>query len=233
MEKLGRISLWGDSVMKGVLWNKETQRYKLSDYHAAEEASEELGFSLHNHSKMGCTSTKGLTLIRHFLDKKEEKPQYAVIEFGGNDCDFNWSEVAAAPDAEHLPNTPLPEFEAQMRSMIHCLREKGIKPVLTTLVPNHAERYFAFITRNGLSGERILRWLGDVQHIYRWHERYNARVEKVAREEDCPVLDLREAFLNQWHYEDFLCEDGIHPNDRGYHLIEQTLCREGRRLLTC
>ena len=56
-------------------------------------------------------------------------------------------------------------------------------------------------------------------------------MEKIAREENCPVLDLREAFLNQWHYEDFLCEDGIHPNEKGYRLIEQTLCREGRRLL--
>ena len=201
-----QIALWGDSVMKGVVWNEENKKYALSHIKAAETAAEKLGIGLKNHAKMGCTSTKGFVLLKKQIEK-ESAPQAAVIEFGGNDCDFNWAEVAAEPKGFHLPNTPISVFEEQMRAMIRFLREKGICPVLSTLVPNHADRYFSFITRSGLNAQNICTWLGDVQHIYRWHERYNLRIEKIAREEKCAIIDLRDAFLSNWHYEDYLCED--------------------------
>lgn len=230
MLNIKQVGLWGDSIMKGILWNRECQKYRHSCVYAAESAAEELGLTLENHAKMGCTSTKGLTLLKKQLEKNDA-PSAALIEFGGNDSDFHWNEIALEPNGIHQPNTPPDVFEAQMRSMIAYLRAKGIYPVLTTLVPNHAERYFSFITRDGLNGDHILQWLGDVQHIYRWHESYHARIEKIAREEKCMVIGLRDAFLDYWHYEDLLCDDGIHPNERGYRLIEEVLCTEGRRLL--
>lgn len=227
MEK--KIALWGDSLMKGIVWDEDRRRYCLSHTKAAENAAKKIGIELKNYAKMGCTSTKGMQILQRNLEK-EELPFAALIEFGGNDCDFHWAEVAENPQLTHLPNTTLANFEMQIREMVCLLREKGIGVILTTLVPNHAERYFSFITRDGLNGENILDWLGDVQHIYRWHERYNARVEKVARELKCPLIDLREAFLDCWHYEDYLCEDGIHPNEKGYQLMEEVFCTEGQML---
>ena len=231
MKQIRQVGLWGDSVMRGVVWNSESQKYKYATVNAAEEASKNLGISLENHAKMGCTATKGFHLLQRSFEKESAYPQAALIEFGGNDCDFDWAAISDAPKAEHLPKNPLPKFEAEMRLMIRFLRERGVMPLLATLVPNHAERYFDFITRTGLSKENILFWLGDVQHIYRWHERYNLLVEKLAREEKCPILGLRDAFLSQWHYEDYLCEDGIHPNEKGYYLLQEVISSEGKRLL--
>lgn len=65
--------------------------------------------------------------------------------------------------------------------------------------------------------------MGDVQFIYRWHERYNNSVVRMATEAGCLVADVRSAFLEERHYEDRLCADGIHPNEKGYTLIEQAL----------
>ena len=89
--------------------------------------------------------------------------------------------------------------------------------------PDHPRRPFDFFTRNGLSGDSILRWLGDVQHIYRWHERYNAAVMRVAQECGCPLADVRDAFLAERDYGDLLCADGIHPNAKGHALMESVL----------
>ena len=41
-----------------------------------------------------------------------------------------------------------------------------------------------------------------------------------------------DAFLSQWRYEDYLCADGIHPNEKGYQLIFDILCREGVGVLS-
>lgn len=224
------VEIWGDSIMKGIVWDGSAGRYRASQVKAAENAARRLGLSVKNFSRMGCTSTKGFLLM-----KKENPSQKdagaAILEFGGNDCDFNWSAISADPKGIHNPNTLLNVFEGQVREMIAFLRGRGIRTILTTLVPNHAERYFSFITGKGLNGKNILSWLGDVHHIYRWHERYSRCIERVAREERCPLIDLREAFLGSWHYEELLCEDGIHPNERGYGLIEEVLFAEAGKIL--
>ncbi|OLA61120.1 MAG: hypothetical protein BHW37_01125 [Firmicutes bacterium CAG:272_52_7] len=38
-----------------------------------------------------------------------------------------------------------------------------------------------------------------------------------------PMIDIRSAFLVKRDYSDYLCEDGIHPNERGHKLIKDTL----------
>ena len=35
----------------------------------------------------------------------------------------------------------------------------------------------------------------------------------------CPVLDLRRLFLQKQDYRQYLCDDGIHPNEEGHQLI--------------
>ena len=64
------------------------------------------------------------------------------MDFGGNDCDFRWAEIAAAPAAEHLPAVPLREFVGRYRSMIGKLRQRDIVPILTTLPPLEPELFF-------------------------------------------------------------------------------------------
>ena len=220
------ITVWGDSVMRGVVYNEEKDRYTLLEENSADGASRRLGLTLNNRARMGCTVTKGLAILKKDLQAGVEGDA-ALIEFGGNDCDYHWEQIAADPDKDHQPKTPLSLFTAQLREMVRLVRERGMAPVMMTLPPIDAQRYFRFFTRGGLSKENILRWLGDVQHIYRWHERYNATVVQVAEECGCPLAGVREAFLCERRVGDLLCADGIHPNRQGHALIETVLERFG------
>ena len=223
------VTVWGDSVMRGVIYDEQRGKYTLLPECGAVKASRALGFKLNNRSRMGCTVTKGLAIMQKDLQQNALGDDIALIEFGGNDCDYNWQAIAANPEAEHHPQTPLVLFEKQLTEMVHLAELKGMVPVMMTLPPIHAQRYFHFFTRNGLRKENILKWLGDVEFIYRWHERYNAAVVRVAQKCGCLLADVREIFLGNWHYEDWLCIDGIHPNEKGHAAIDRVLEEFGFR----
>ena len=40
---------------------------------------------------------------------------------------------------------------------------------------------------------------------------------------NCGFVDLRTAFLMKNNLLDYLCEDGIHPNEKGQQLIAETV----------
>ena len=76
-------------------------------------------------------------------------PEYksTALEFGGNDCDFDWKLISECPDDIHLPKTPLDELESLYCQIIDDVSESGSKPVLFTLPPLGAKRYFSWISR--------------------------------------------------------------------------------------
>ena len=216
------ISIFGDSILKGVRMLKGTTRYGTTDDIGLESIAREHDWVLDNRSRFGCTVTKGELLLNRLLEKNDP-PAAVLLEYGGNDADFRWDEVAARPLDEHLPNTPLPVFCDTLRRMVLALRERGVRPVLSTLPPISSERYLNWITRNGLSKENILLWLGDANAIYRYQENYSRAIERLAGELGCTLVDLRSAFLEQRVLLPVLCEDGIHPNDAGQRLIHDVL----------
>ena len=222
MQKNRVISIFGDSILKGVRMLKGTTRYGTTDDIGLESIARAHDWVLDNRSRFGCTITKGETLLNKLLEKNDP-PAAVLLEYGGNDADFHWSEVAARPSDEHLPNTPLPLFTETLTRMVRTLRQNGVKPVLSTLPPISSERYLTWITRDGLSKENILLWLGDANAIYRYQENYSRGIERLAGELDCYLIDLRSAFLNQRVLLPYLCEDGIHPNDAGQRLIHEVL----------
>ena len=226
MKEVKSVAIWGDSVMRGVVYNEEKDRYALLSENSADRATQHLGLTLNNRARMGCTVTKGLSILKKDLISGVQGDA-ALIEFGGNDCDYHWAQVAADPKGEHHPKTPLALFTAQLREMVQLIRAKGIFPIMMTLPPIDAQRYFRFFTRSGLNADNILDWLGDIQHIYRWHERYNAAVIQVAEECHCPLVGVREAFLCERKVGDLLCADGIHPNEKGHALMETALEKFG------
>ena len=162
--------------------------------------------------------------------EKGEAPAAVLLEYGGNDADFRWAEVSEHPHDEHEPNTPLPVFIETLRRMIQTLLEHGSKPVLSTLPPISSERYLDWITRDGLSKENILLWLGDANAIYRYQEKYSLAIERIAAETGCSLVDLRSAFLEKRALLPYLCADGIHPNDAGQRLIHEVLSRAADRI---
>jgi hypothetical protein len=126
-----------------------------------------------NGSHFGATVVKGERLLERLLER--ETPCDAVVmDFGGNDCDFRWDQVAADPEGDHRPNVPLPEFLQRYREMIARLRLHGITPVLTTLPPLEPERFFSWWCGK-LDQAAVRRWLGSLTNIYAHQENYSGR----------------------------------------------------------
>ncbi len=216
-----KITVYGDSILKGVLL--EDGKYRINR-EWEERLSREHGLEIRNKAHFGSTIGKALGLIRRDAEKTYEEGELAVLEFGGNDCDYDWAAISADPGRDYDCKTPPPIFEDAYREAVRLVRQSGREPVLLTLPPIHSRRYLRFICREGLSQENILRWLGDVDAIYRWQRMYSELVGKVAKEEGVRVIDLRGDFLRDSHSpEELLCEDGIHPSRLGQGLIFRTL----------
>lgn len=184
-----------------------------------------LGVPIENHACMGATIADGL---KDLAENEIVTGSLIAIEYGGNDCDLNWEEVAKEPERDHAAKTPLPAFCRMLKQFIKQVRLLGARPLLITPPPLDAQRYFSWVTRN-LDADAILSYLGDVQHIYRWQERYAIAVRDVAQQENCEVFDLRDAFLAQRDVSDLICIDGIHPNKKGHALITRAALMQDRR----
>ena len=217
------VVIWGDSLAKGVVWNEARKRHAYSHTTAADVASERLNLTIINHAKFGCTAPEGLTMMEREI---EDGISYdtALIEFGGNDCNFDWKAISERPDEEHLPVTSPEVYMESMREMIRRLLHQGIQPVLMTLPPIDAEKYFEYLVGDTLNRENILRWLGDVQQIYRYQEMYSLLVEKIAREFSIRLLDLRSRCLMERNFfRSMICQDGLHLTEEGQRFIGEQI----------
>lgn len=216
------VTVYGDSILRGVRFQEG--RYVI-DHSWEDRLAETYDLEINNRSRFGNTIQKAMPRIEQDSAARcEGEGSYALLELGGNDCDYDWAAVADAPEAEHLCKIPPEKFKESYRRAIRLLRESGRRVVLATLPPIHSELYLRFLCRNGLNRENIVRWLGDVEHIYRWQESYSGMVDALAREEEVPVIDLRGAFLrDRRRPEALLCADGIHPSAQGQSLIFETL----------
>lgn len=221
MEIMRKIQIYGDSIMKGVEMDA-SKRYILPQECGWGKLESEFPLSISNNSKFGCTITKGIGQLERSL-KKGLSCDMVLLEYGGNDCDFNWKEVAERPFDEHHPHTDLPVFEETYRKMVHLLKQHGITPIIMSLPPIDAEKYFEWIcVRDKVDRKGLLCFLGDVQRIYRYQEMYSDAACKVAWETGAVLADVRRAFLDKRNFKDLLCDDGIHPNKNGHALMGET-----------
>jgi lysophospholipase L1-like esterase len=213
------VRIFGDSVMKGILYDAERDRYVGMENPPMEEISKTYGLEIKNSSIFGCTVTKGQQLLGRAI-AKGLGCDTALVEYGGNDCDFDWSSIASDPGGVHDPKTPPRQFETTLKTMISTLRKQQVTPLLMTLPPIDAKRYFEYFCRKGLDKDAILGWLhGDIQTIERFQELYSLKIGEVARQTGTTLIDIRSAFLGRWDCSSLICADGIHPNRTGHLLI--------------
>ena len=223
--KTTRIAALGDSITKGVVLNDQN-RYSAAEQSFLDIISNELDLRIDNYGKFGCTVGYGNSVIeRHATDIAES--DYTFIEYGGNDCDFDWIKIAQDPHGEHKARTPLEEFTEELSSLVAKIRELGSVPVLITLPPILSDTYFSFFSRS-MSDEQknnIKEWLGgDVGIITRWHESYNRALFQVANQTRTQIIDITTPFDTfRGDLTSLYCADGIHPNARGHKLIAHTI----------
>ncbi|GHT79616.1 lipase/acylhydrolase [Spirochaetia bacterium] len=219
MDILRKAAIFGDSILKGIQLDPETKRYGVKNCIDLEKIGNKHSVYIDNFSMFGCTIIKGNTMLQRRLEKRSFN--ICVLEYGGNDCDFNWKEISERPHDKHLPNTPLDVFVNTYRKMIHTLKEKGIEPILATLPPLEPQKFFDWFCKD-LNKGNILKWLGTVNTIYRFQEKYSRAIELIAHETHALLLDIRGAFLNNFRVDTLLCEDGTHPNSDGQRVITET-----------
>lgn len=222
MLKGKKVLIFGDSLARGVVWDESRSRYALSPRAAVKRVAEETGLQIVNRARMGMTAEGGLACMQADLDAGMTA-EAVLIEFGGNDSDFDWRAISDNPHADHQPKTRIDTYEDDVRRMIELAGSHGMSAVLCTLPPIISESYFDFFSQGGLNTDNILMWLGDKNKIYRFHERYSLVLGRLAREYGCRLLDLRSAFLEKWDAHPYYCRDGIHPNDLGQELIAETV----------
>ena len=215
-----KITVYGDSILKAVVL--EDGKYHMERGWEKRLAAEH-GLEIRNKAHFGNTITRAMPQIERDCAERGEG-ELAVLEFGGNDCDFDWAAIAADPGRDYDCKTPPARFAALYREALRKVAASGREPVVLTLPPIHSRRYLDFICRDGLSKQNILRWLGDVDAISRWQQSYSEMVGQIAADSDVRLIDLRRVFLRDGHSpEELLCSDGIHPSRLGQGLIFETL----------
>ena len=220
---MSKICLFGDSISKGVIIDEIRDRYTMTKHSFANLLTAgEPELNLTNYSMLGCTISKGRSMIaRHIRDV--ESCDVTVLEYGGNDSDHDWKEISENPLGDHLPKTPINEFIKNYRDIIKELNNMGKSIIMLNLPPIDEHKYFNWFSK-GLNRENILKWLGGTdEYIYRFHEIYNVQVCNIAAEHNIPLIDIRSAFLEKRNYSDYLCNDGIHPNEKGHELIARVI----------
>jgi acyl-CoA thioesterase I len=214
--------LYGDSISKGIIYDEKRKKYVTLDQSFANIIKQKLKGAFYNAGKFGSTIIRGEKKLEHELIKSN--PDIALIEFGGNDCDYKWQEICENPKKHHEPNTDLGMFETTLINIIDTFKKIDIVPVLMTLPPLNPDRYFKWITKNNPMNENtILSFIGNINHLYFWHEKYNFAIMDAVEKTKTICIDIRSAFLKEEDYTKFICVDGIHPNEQGHKLIANTI----------
>ena len=217
-----KICTFGDSIMRGVVSDRRGADgrpiYKISDAGFVSRCEQRLGVRILNFACFGSTTAQGMKYIKRY-EEEVKSTDIAVFEYGGNDCDFDWKAVAAAPSAQHQPKVTLRDFVKQYEALINKVRGFNIRPVIMSMPLIDPDRFFEFLSA-GLNKDNILGWLGGkTMRIYQWHEMYNVELFKMANQLSVPIIDITTPFLETVNYSDYLCVDGIHPNEKGHALI--------------
>lgn len=217
-----KVVVCGDSISAGIVLDENENKYIRSKEGFVNLLQGSLNCVVTNISRFGNTIVTALPKL--MKDMTKEKPDIVLIELGGNDCDYKWQEIASNPTGKHNPATDIDVFETDLYKLVDTLKSSGVAPVLMTLPPIDAERYFKWICNSSReTAAKILIWLGSVTKIYWWQEKYNAAVLTVAMHTGTTFIDLRSAFLKTTDFRNFLCRDGIHPNYNGHLLIGRTI----------
>ncbi len=223
MNEIKSFAIFGDSIGRGVIYDKNKDSYE-SDRGFVSMLEAHCGIKSVNFTRYGQTVDKGLGMVERKLDKIKDCG-FVFLEFGGNDCDFDWKAIAKDPSAFHAPKTTLSEFIVIYKKLISVLREANLTPIVLNLPPIEHNLYFDRVSRD-CGGDNILKWLGgDKSVISRWHGTYSAAIYNICRENGMKMIDIRSAF-DGLELKDHFCPDGIHPNEKGHKVIFEKIVSE-------
>jgi len=217
-----KVRIFGDSIMRGIIYDAKR------DQHLPAPRALSFSHNFYSHIKVKNSSTFGATIIKGSNSlqraiKQGLSSDIVLVEFGGNDCNLRWKEVALHPDSDHNPRTPLPLFDSTLRSMISMIRMQGSIPLLMNLPPIDEKQYLDYLSKDITNIDSIMNYVKERDSMTSQHETYSRLIEMIAQETNTHFVDVRREFLMFDNYTSLLCEDGIHPTVEGYSIIEETL----------
>ena len=215
-----KLSIFGDSIFKGVQLDGNS-KYVVKDELEFNLIASDAGYSMENFSKFGCTVTKAWDYFQKASDKI--KADIVLMDFGGNDCDFEWKEIANYPMGVHRPKTEFFSYVETYNNMVDSMLSYGIMPIVATLVPIQGDMYIDYKCKTfGLEHADIMKWLGKIERIERFQQMYSDAVIGLSSTRDVPLFDIRSIFTNSKNPKSMMCQDGIHPNSYGQKAISDS-----------
>ena len=205
-----KIVVFGDSILKGVITIPDSGKlFDVTENDSLSLAQKKLGFELDNRSIYGNITSKGLVKLQKFFDKGETA-DFCIIEFGSNDCDYDWGTL--------VQKVPLADYLENLKQMVGLCRANKVTPLMMGLIPYVCDDWFKTIIK-GQDEAAILNFLGGTpetlgknQLVYK-----NAQADFVEKN--------KVQFLDPWTifegHKELMCYDGIHPNEKGYQLLSQ------------
>ncbi len=223
-----KIALYGDSIGRGVTYDEARGRYVYLKDGFDKLLAERGQVEIENHSRFGAIAEEGLN---EFLKADATDAEVIAIQYGGNDCTPDWKAAAETPEVMHPARVLISDFESTLTRFVEAVKKLKKIPLLITPPPLVAERFVPWIS-TGLDAGKILQYLGDVHHVYRWQEQYALAVHKVGRLTQSKLFDLRAFFLEERDLGSLYCIDGMHPNQKGHSLIAEAAGRMLPQLMT-
>ena len=214
----GKVSIFGDSILKGILLDDNTGRYIVKDELGFDTIANSAGLTMENFSKFGCTITKAWSYVQKMFARLNA--DIVFMDFGGNDCDFNWRAISESPLDVHRPNTDLHDFTRTYNTIVDFIKARRSLPVLSTLVPVQGQMYLDHLCKTqNLDKKLIMKWLGDEKRIENYQQVYSDAIKGVCAGREIPMIDVRNAFNAHGNVKSLMCSDGIHPNEKGQRVI--------------
>ena len=216
--RLPSVILWGDSIGRGIDFDSARGRYAVMRENFEKVLRRRGVIDIDNRSRFGATVVDGLK----DYEASGLREGTILLEYGGNDCNMPWDQVSADPSRLYEAATPLRVFEETLAKFVRLIKERGGRPLLVTPPPLVAERFVPWVSQ-GLNEGAIRSYLGDEQHVYRWHERYANAVRRVAENLRCGLVDLRDRLLAEADYPALVGVDGMHISEQGHAVIADAL----------
>lgn len=228
MKKKLNVTVFGDSLSKGMELKKgkpamlKTCAVKmLADYY---------NIDITNCSGFGQTITrlKEKGFVDEYIKKVDKKYRNIVVFcIGGNDSDFDWKVVGANPDFNHQCKTPLSVFKEIYTDYVKKLQRKKVEVYLCALPVVSAKKFFEGYISSLTNPDNVLKFFkGDITIITRHQEIYSNAVRDIATTTKSKFLDIRTPFLNLKDIDNYYCDDGLHPNEKGHKLIADAIIKQ-------
>ena len=214
-----KISVYGDSILKGAVTGTDSGNlFDVLDENGLSLAAKSLGFELNNQSVFGNIVTKGKRKLSREIERGVVF-DCAIIESGGNDCDYDWNIVCESPFEFHNPRVSLEDFIKTIDEMVNICRQNKITPLLMTMPPLVEDWWFTHLCES-FNEQGVREFTKNIPSVlYQNHEIYNFAILDYCRVHNVQFVDMRFEILKTGHYRDLMCRDGIHPNWEGHKFM--------------